>query len=84
MARPYNDITGKKFGRLTALRPVRLLSNRKFGWGCLCDCGRYHYAMANNLIDGHVRSCGCIWEEERHYASVARQALSGRVANAPN
>ena len=53
------DITGQKFGKLTAIRPT---SKRVFGcivWECLCDCGNTTYVRAALLKSGNTKSCGC-------------------------
>lgn len=53
------DITGKKYGKLTAIRST----NQRDGhssvvWECKCDCGKSMvYVSANNLISGSVTSC---------------------------
>ena len=56
----YTDITGQKFGRLTALHPARRYD--KSGsviWHCRCDCGREVEASYNSLLYANKRSCGC-------------------------
>lgn len=53
------DITGQRFGRLTALQRA---SSDKFGnsaWLCLCDCGKRKVIGRPNLISGNSTSCGC-------------------------
>lgn len=49
------DLTGKKFGRLTA---VSYLGDCK--WRCLCDCGNETVVYAHNLKSGNSKSCGCL------------------------
>lgn len=54
------DISGQKFGRLTAIEPTDIrASNGGVRWKCLCDCGNYIYPTMNNLKRGHTTSCGC-------------------------
>ena len=54
------DITGQRFGRLTAIEPTGM---RGYGgclvWRCLCDCGNYVDAPLNQLRSGYKKSCGC-------------------------
>lgn len=59
------DITGKTFGRLTALRDsgMRYFSNRV--WVCKCACGATVGVPATKLISGHTSSCGCYLSEVR-------------------
>lgn len=53
------DLTGKRFGRLTVIE--RDLSRQKGGtrWTCKCDCGRVVSVFASNLVRGTSKSCGC-------------------------
>lgn len=59
-ARPISDISGQRFGRLTALWPTQ---ERNGGgsviWHCRCDCGSETEAAYNDLVYGHQQSCGC-------------------------
>lgn len=59
----FTDHTGRRFGRLTALKPTHkeLSSGRKMtAWICRCDCGKEIAALTVNLTkDGHTTSCGC-------------------------
>jgi hypothetical protein len=54
------DITGKRYGRLVALRENP--GNQK-QWICKCDCGNTHIVTKGHLKDGHVKSCGCLLKE---------------------
>lgn len=62
--RGYSDITGKKFGKLTALYPLKKTDkSRSRIWHCLCDCGQEVDKSYNSLQYGNVQSCGCIRKE---------------------
>ena len=54
----FNDLTGKRFGRLVALSPYR--KDGIFYWKCKCDCGKYHDVLAGHLTSGKILSCGCL------------------------
>lgn len=55
------DLTGKKFGRLTAL--YRLPSkNGKTYWLCQCDCGNQKEVQTTHLTRNNIQSCGCLRE----------------------
>jgi hypothetical protein len=58
MARPIIDITGQKFGMLTAIRKQGTLG-RDSAWLCRCDCGGHKVTRSINLRRGDTRSCGC-------------------------
>ena len=52
------NISGMRFGRLTAMKPTK---ERKFGsvvWECACDCGEIAYKPVVLLYQG-CSSCGC-------------------------
>lgn len=58
------DLTGKKFGKLTALKRV---GTKRFTsktcapiWLCRCDCGNYCQVYSKYLICGDTKSCGCL------------------------
>lgn len=52
------DLTGQKFGRLTAL--YRLHNTKgKTKWLCICDCGNLAEVRLNSLQQGAIKSCGC-------------------------
>lgn len=53
------DISGKVFGRLTAVEPTEVRSGGKIVWRCLCECGESCLAAVNHLQDGRRVSCGC-------------------------
>ena len=54
------DLTGKKFGKLTAIEPTDLRSNTSVIWRCKCDCGKYTTAAARDLQNNRSKSCGCL------------------------
>ena len=58
----YIDLTGRKFGRLTAITRVENKGRRiQYRWRC--DCGNEIVAMSEHVKSGHTQSCGCIWIE---------------------
>ena len=80
MVSRIKDITGIKFGSLTAIK-VAYVKNRAAYWEYSCVCGKTHIARANNVAhratsqnDPELPSCGCI--------EVARKTKHGfRKAN---
>src|ERR1700689_870981 len=54
------DITGMRFGKLIALRPLPVRVDRKIVWLCRCDCGNESKATAAHLRSEHTKSCGCL------------------------
>jgi len=59
MGRKPEDLTGQKFGMLTAINFIGV-ENGKAVWLCQCDCGKMHIAKATNLKTGNTISCGCV------------------------
>lgn len=55
------DLTGKIFGRLTALEVVYDNNVRK--WKCKCECGNEVITTTSQLNAGYKTSCGCIYED---------------------
>lgn len=58
-----SDIRGKRFGRLTAVKPLKERAKNGVAiWRCKCDCGRTHDVARSNLTTRNeraaTRSCG--------------------------
>lgn len=53
------DLSGKRFGMLTAIRPTGKRKGRSVVWACRCDCGNEIEAPADMLVSGQRVSCGC-------------------------
>lgn len=52
------DLTGRTFGKLTALRCAEGSRSRAM-WDCRCECGREKRVSYHNLVNGCTKSCGC-------------------------
>lgn len=63
MANRKIDITGKRFGRLTAIREDGRDSHGIILWLCECDCGETCHIRSADLRHGAVKSCGCLNSE---------------------
>ncbi len=59
-----NDLTGRKYNRLTVLRFHNKTKSRNSKWVCLCDCGNESSVVGSQLIDGSIKSCGCLRVEK--------------------
>ena len=53
------DLSGKRFGRLIAIKEHGRDLHGAVMWGCRCDCGRTSYVRGSSLAHGATRSCGC-------------------------
>jgi len=77
------DITNKKFGRLTAIRPIDK-RNRTWRWECKCDCGNLTIGIISKLKNGCKTSCGCKRKEnikpkynKNHHSWNGYESISG-------
>lgn len=52
-------MTGKRFGRLTAIKTAPRKKSNTTRWECKCDCGRIIQTTRTSLIRGKSKSCGC-------------------------
>lgn len=62
-AKNNKNISGAKFGRLTAVKPTEKRELRSVIWECLCDCGNKKEVSFRNLNKGNTQSCGCLAKE---------------------
>lgn len=57
----FEDISGKRFGRLTVVKFVEVADcHRNSKWLVRCDCGTEFICYRSNLVNGHTQSCGCL------------------------
>lgn len=56
------DRAGQRYGRLVAVRYVRLPGGNK--WECKCDCGAVVLVLGASLGNGNTSSCGCLHREQ--------------------
>lgn len=54
------DITGQRFGKLTAIRDTEERKHGSIVWECRCDCGATVMVAGTTLRSGKTRSCGCL------------------------
>lgn len=56
------NLTGKKFGKLTAYQRADThgKTNRSAWWKCACECGTLIERRADRLLSGKTKSCGCL------------------------
>lgn len=65
-----NDLTGRKFGKLTVLhRDTSKKYNRPY-WVCQCECGNIHSVKGSSLVCGTTKSCGCLKNRITHGDAV--------------
>lgn len=70
------DISGQKFGRLTAVERIDTDKRGELIWLCQCECGNTTKVRSSHLRNGRTKSCGCLKRErtiERNFKHGACQ-----------
>jgi hypothetical protein len=73
MPRKALDLTGKTFGRLTAIKTVGKTKTGNYIWHCTCSCGSSKDVAAGNLNSNAIKSCGCLARERREEKQSTKQ-----------
>jgi DNA-binding Xre family transcriptional regulator len=73
MARRIIDLTGKQFGRLTAIRRAGKNRHEQVLWQCHCSCGNTLTTLGASLRNGSTRSCGCLGTGRYPYLVASRE-----------
>lgn len=65
MPKAASDLTGCRFGRLTAVKRSdrKNRQGKRLFWICQCDCGNFTESNISDLRRGHTKSCGCYQKE---------------------
>ena len=69
------DITGRQFGRLTAVRKVNTAGRAR--WLCQCSCGNTTTVDLCALQSGATQSCGCLQKERASLVGLRNTKFSG-------
>ena len=56
---------GDKFSRLTVVGFFGFDKHKNKLWDCECECGNHKVTTTSALKAGAVKSCGCMWEENK-------------------
>ena len=62
----FQDLTGRRFGRLVALRPNGNDKYKNVIWLCKCDCGNECCVVGASLRRGKTGSCVCYRKTNRY------------------
>ena len=62
------DLTGQRFGKLVAVRPVKRTGDEHVWWECRCDCGETCLRRADSLTSGKSKSRRLyyVWKNMRY------------------
>ena len=78
--RQRRDVTGRRFGMLTAIEPTEKRVCSQVVWLCKCDCGNFCNIPVGNLINGNTKSCGCLRHKKKPEACEVNQISSIKEA----
>ena len=65
------DLTGKRFGYLKVIKQDGVIRSHKT-WLCECDCGNKKVVIGSKLLQGQVKSCGCMHNFYGHHQTNTR------------
>lgn len=63
MAGKVKNLMGRQSGKLTVIEFAgtrKVAGNPRACWKCLCECGGTKIALSQSIINGDVKSCGCL------------------------
>ena len=75
MGKKPQDLTGRPFGRWTAIRQDGCDSHGNAYWVCRCECGNERRVLACNLLKSTSQSCGCLKLEKTIARSTKHRLL---------
>ena len=56
------DLTNQKFNHLTAKEKAPNRGQKTY-WLCECDCGNFKEIQTTHLVNGSIKSCGCVHDK---------------------
>lgn len=69
------DLSNQKFGKLTALYPLKDRKDNKIVWHCKCDCGNEIDILAASLTSKNTSSCGCLKKEKANFKKYSADLI---------
>ena len=75
------DLTGKRFGKLTAISFSHKDRHHKAHWLCSCDCGNETVCPSATLRKGTCKSCGCLQRKRASTANFKHGKSKTRLYN---
>lgn len=77
----FIDLTGQKFGRLTAIKKCGNTKEGKAIWLCTCECGNEVKVIGKDLRRKHTQSCGCLQKESSRSIHYKHGLAKTRINN---
>ncbi len=72
-----DDLSNQIYGELTVIAPAEKKVKGSRIWRCKCSCGNVIDVTTQKLLEGQVRSCGCV--DARRFCVYKHVAPDGRV-----
>ena len=73
----YKNLSGQKFGYLTALSIYGVNKNRNKLWLCQCQCGNTKIFPSGKLVSGRATNCGCMTTKIKQKAASKHGLTAG-------
>lgn len=69
------DLTCKKVNHLTAIYRSYYYKNKRTGWVCQCDCGKYIFYSTDKLTSGEATTCGptCPYKKQKTHELTGKR-----------
>lgn len=74
----FIDLSGERFGRLTAVSHAGKSKHGRSVWLCRCDCGAEKIIAQRSLISGNTTSCGCYQREVASKGAPSRNKKNAK------
>jgi hypothetical protein len=58
----FQDLTGRRFGKLTVIRRAENGASGRVQWLCQCECGNSPVVIASNMKRGKTGACFECWK----------------------
>ena len=71
------DLTGRKFNRLTVIEYDHSDKHYNSYWLCKCECGKETIVTAGRLRSNHTKSCGCYMRERSKETCINKNIKHG-------
>ncbi len=75
----FENLSGRKYNRLTVLSYSHEEGRNIKLWNCLCDCGKKSIVRGSSLKNGGTKSCGCLTIEKAKIAKWKTHGDAHRV-----
>lgn len=78
----YENIVGRKYGKLTVVEEEHVIKNGRplYFVRCRCDCGNETVVEKSKVKRGETRSCGCVQKEMRASLGSRSKKPEGEAA----